>query len=83
MSEVNCVLDHSDFKEQIVRTIPKAENTFKHEYDQRYGQSNQNNMTSDTIRTTLGVVTVTSPVALTQKLETQAKPDVQEVDIGR
>ena len=31
---MNYVLDRSDFKEQIVRTIPKAENTSEHEYDQ-------------------------------------------------
>ena len=73
MSEVNCVLDHSDFEEQIVKTIPKAENTFEHEYDQQYGQSNQSDMTSDTIRTTPGMVTVTSLVAFRQRPETRAK----------
>ena len=73
MSEVNCVLDHSDFKEQIVRMIPKAENTSKHKYNQRYGQSDQSDMTSDTIRTIPGVVTVTLLVALRRRPETQAK----------
>ena len=34
MSKMNCVLDRLDFEEQIVRTIPKAENTSKHKYDQ-------------------------------------------------
>ena len=34
MSEVNCVLDRLDFKEQIVRTIPKVENTSEYEYNQ-------------------------------------------------
>ena len=38
-------------------------------------QYNQSNMASDTIRTN-PVVTVTLPVALTQRPETQAKPDV-------
>ena len=66
---MNC----SDFEEQIVRTISKAENTFEHEDNQRYGQSN---MTSDMIRTTPGVITITLPVALTQKPETRAKTDV-------
>ena len=73
MSEVNCVLDCSDFEEQIVRTIPKAENTSKHKYDQQYGQSNQSDMTSDTIRTTSGVVMVTLLVALRRRPETRAK----------
>ena len=73
MSEVNCVLDRSDFEEQIVRTIPKAENTFEHKYDQQYDQSDQNDMSSDTIRTTSGVVTVTSLVAPRQRPETRAK----------
>ena len=27
-------MDRSDFEEQIVKTIPKAENTSEHEYDQ-------------------------------------------------
>ena len=31
---INYVLDRSDFKEQIVRTIPKVENTFEHKYNQ-------------------------------------------------
>ena len=31
---MNYVLDHLDFEEQIVRTIPKAKNTFEHKYDQ-------------------------------------------------
>ena len=62
MSEVNCVLDRSDFEEQIVRTIPKAENTSEYE--------NQSDMTSNTIKTNPGVVTVTLPVALTQRPET-------------
>ena len=61
-----------------MKMIPKAENTFDHEYDQsgaiknmakvmqskqcnqRYGQSNQSDMTSNTIKTTLEVVSVTS-----------------------
>ena len=60
MSKMNFVLDRSDFEEQIVRTIPKAKNTSKHKYDQRYGKSNQSDMTSNLIRTTLGVVLVTS-----------------------
>ena len=60
MSEVNCVLDCSDFEGQIVKTIPKAENTSKHKYDQQYGQSNQSDLTSNTIKTTPGVVSVTS-----------------------
>ena len=34
MSEVNCVLDRSDFEEQIVGIIPKAEYTSEHKYDQ-------------------------------------------------
>ena len=38
-------------------------------------------MVSNIIRTNPGVVT--SSVALTQRLETQAKPDVQKIDIGR
>ena len=42
-------MDRSDFEEQIVRTIPKAENISEHE-----NQSNQsdaiNNTTSDTVR---------------------------------
>ena len=62
---MNYVLDRLDFEEQIVKTIPKAENTSEHKYDQRYGQNDQSDMTSNTIRTTPGVVTVTSPVALT------------------
>ena len=39
---MNYVLDYSDFEEQIVRMIPKAENTFKHE--------NKSDTTSDTVR---------------------------------
>ena len=31
---MNYVLDCSDFKGQIVRMIPKAKNTFEHEYNQ-------------------------------------------------
>ena len=31
---MNYVLDRPDFKEQIVRMIPKTENTFKHKYNQ-------------------------------------------------
>ena len=73
MSKMNCVLDRSDFEEQIVRTIPKAENTSKHKYNQRYGQADQSDMISDTIRTTPRVVTVTSLVALRQRPETRAK----------
>ena len=80
---MNYVLDRSDFEEQIVRTIPKAENTSKHKDNQRYGQSDQSDMTSDTIRTTSEVVTVTLPVALMQRPKTREKPDVQEVDVGR
>ena len=37
---MNYVLNCSDFEEQIVRTIPKAENTSKHQDNQQYGQSN-------------------------------------------
>ena len=40
---VNYVLDRSDFKEQIVRMIAKAENTSKHK--------NQSNTISDMVRT--------------------------------
>ena len=98
---MNYVLDRSDFKEQIVRMIPKVENISKHENQsdttsntvraikaieemqstilpERY---NQSNMVSNTIRTNPGVVI--SSVALTQRPETQAKPDVQEVDVER
>ena len=39
---MNYILDCSDFEEQIVRTIPKAENTSKHK--------NQSETTSDTVR---------------------------------
>ena len=46
-------------------------------------QYNQSNMTSNTIRTNPGVVTVTSSVALMRRPETQTKPDVQEADVGR
>ena len=73
MSEVNCVLDRLDFKKQIVRIIPKAENTSEHKYDQQYGQSDQSDMTSDTIRTTPGMVTVTLLIALRRRPETRAK----------
>ena len=73
MSEVNCVLDRSNFEEQIVRTIPKAKNTSEYKYDQRYGQSDQSDMTSNTIRRTSEVVTVTSLVVLRRRPETQAK----------
>ena len=44
---------------------------------------NQSGTTSNMIRTTPRGITVTTPVALTQGPETQAKLDVQEVDIGR
>ena len=56
MSEVKFVLDRSDFEEQIMRTIQKAENTYKHKYNQQYGKSDQSNMTSNTIKTTLRVI---------------------------
>ena len=73
MSEINYVLDYSNFEKQIVRTIPKVENNFKYKYNQQYGQSNQSTMTSNTIRTTPGVVLVILLVALTQRPETRAK----------
>ena len=47
MSEMNCVLDRSDFKEQIVKTIPKVENTSEHKYVQQYKQSKQYNQQYD------------------------------------
>ena len=56
MNEVNCVLDRSKFKEQIVRTISKAEIISKHKYNQQYGQSNQSNITNNKIRKIPGVV---------------------------
>ena len=62
MSEVNCVLDRSDFEEQMVRIIPKAENTFEYKYDQQYVQSDQSNITNNTIKTTLEMVSVTSVI---------------------
>ena len=68
--EMNYVLDRSDFEVHIVRTISKAENTSKHEHNQQYGPSHQSDMTSNAIRTNPGVVTVTSPVALTRRPET-------------
>ena len=80
---MNYILDRLDFEEQIVRTIPKVENTSEHEDDQQYSQSDQSNMNSNLIRTTLGMVMVTLPVALTQKPETRAKPNVQEVNVER
>ena len=40
---VNYVLDRSNFEEQIVKTIPKAENTFKHK--------NHSNTISNTVKT--------------------------------
>ena len=40
---MNYVLDRSDFKKQIVKIIPKAENTSKHK--------NQSDTTSDTVKT--------------------------------
>ena len=42
MGEMNYVLDRSGFEEQIVRMIPKAENTSEHE--------NQSNTTSNMVR---------------------------------
>ena len=36
---MNYILDRLDFKEQIMKMIPKAENTSVHKYNQRYGQS--------------------------------------------
>ena len=60
---VNSVLGRSQFEEQIVRMIPKTENTSEHK-----NQSDAiNDMTSDTIRTNPGVVTVTSPITPTQR----------------
>ena len=56
---MNDVLDRSDFEEQIVRMIPKAENTSEQSkqcnqrYNQRYDQSdqsNQNNAINNTAR---------------------------------
>ena len=68
--------------------ISKAENISEYKYNQsntnqQYGQSNQSDMTSNTIKTKPRIATVTLPVALTQKAETQAKPDIQEVDIRK
>ena len=40
-------------------------------------------MISNTIKTNPEMVTVTFSVALIQRLETQAKPDIQEVDVER
>ena len=34
MSKVNCVLDRLQFEKQLMKMIPKAENTFEHKYDQ-------------------------------------------------
>ena len=36
---MNPVLDRSQFKDQLIKMIPKAENTFEYKYDQQYGQS--------------------------------------------
>ena len=63
IGKINYVLDRLYFEEQIVKTIPKAENTFKHKYDQsntnqRYSQSDQNDITTNTIKMTLEVVIV-------------------------
>ena len=44
------------------------------QYNQQYGQSNQSNMVSNTINMNWGVVILS--VALTQRSETWAKPDV-------
>ena len=59
--KMNYVLDRLDFKEQIVRMIPKAKNTSKHKYNQsntiraiqsaiRPEQYNQNNTINSTAR---------------------------------
>ena len=37
--EMNSVLGRSQFEEQLMKMILKAENTSKHKYDQQYGQS--------------------------------------------
>ena len=51
MREMNYVLDRLDFKKEIVRTIPKAENTSKYKDNQQYGQSNQSDTINNTART--------------------------------
>ena len=80
-----------------MKMILKAENIFEHKNQSdtvkaikaikamrstiQLKQYDQSNIVSDTIRTNLGVVTLS--VALTQRPETRAKPDVQEVDVER
>ena len=49
IGKINYVLDRSDFKEQMVRMIPKAENTSEHK-DQSDQSNAINNMTSNTVR---------------------------------
>ena len=50
---MNYVLDHSDFKEQIIRMIPKAENSSKHK--------NQSNTISNTVRAIKAIQSMIRP----------------------
>ena len=54
MGEMNYVLDRLDFEEQIVRMIPKAENTSE--------QKNQSDTTSNTVRAIKAIKAIQSTI---------------------
>ena len=59
------------FKNDTIINMARAIQFTK--YNQQYGQNNQSNIISNTIRTNSGIITVILLVALTQRVETQAK----------
>ena len=66
--------DQSNAINNTARAISST--TQSKQYDQQYSQSNQSDMTGNTIRTNPRLVTVTLLVALMQKPETRTNLDV-------
>ena len=64
-------MDRSDFEEQIVRTIPKAEKTSEHK-----NQSNQSNAINDTTSNTVRAIKVIKATRSTIRPERYEQSDM-------